>query len=77
MEQRWNPYRRALRRRDRESFDRLFEHVADQADAAGYLNSTEPEHVLLFSILVAQERELKALSDRVDELESASSLDGV
>lgn len=69
-EQRWQPFRRALRSRGQDDFDRLFEYAAQHADAAGYLNAAEPEHVMLLSMLLAQERALRELSARVTEIES-------
>lgn len=63
----WQPFRRALRRRQQAAFDRLFERASDHADAAGYVNVREPEYALFMSILLAQERELRALEQRLDE----------
>lgn len=74
-EQRWQPFRRALRRRAKGDFDRLFERAGSHADAAGYLNAVDPEHVLLLSMLLAQEREIQQLLARVETLESRG--DGV
>lgn len=68
-EDEWRPFRRALRREAQEDFDRLFERAANHADAAGYMNTTRPEYLLFLSILVAQEREFRELSERVDELQ--------
>lgn len=68
IEQQWQPFRRALRRRVKGDFDRLFERAAEHADAAGYLNATEREHLLLLSIVLAQEREIRELHDRVEQL---------
>ena len=63
-EERWAAYRRALRRRDRAPFDRLFEHARDHADAAGHLNHRYVEVPLLVSALLEHER-------RLDRLEAA------
>lgn len=65
-EARWAPFRRALRRGHRDDFDRLFDHARDHADAAGHANATDPETAVLLSMLLAQERELRRLRDRVD-----------
>lgn len=66
-EREWADYRRALRRRDREHFDRLFDHARDHADAAGNLNPTDPVPALLLSVVLAQERERARLEERVEE----------
>lgn len=62
----WRPYRRALRRRDQPHFDRLFEHAAAHADAAGALNPREPMFPVLVSMLLEQERRITALERRLD-----------
>lgn len=68
-EDRWQPYRRALRRDDQQHFDRLFKHARQHADAAGHQNSPDPERAALFSMLLAQQRELAALRERLDDAE--------
>jgi len=68
-EQRWQAYRRALRHRDVDTFDRLFEHARAHADAAGYLNTNEPRYPLLVSVLLEQERRIHNLEQRLDEQE--------
>ena len=69
LEDRWQQYRRALRRDDKHHFDRLFEHGRAHADAAGYLNHQEPELTLLVSVVLEQEKELQQLHDRIEALE--------
>lgn len=66
IEERWQPYRRALRRRDQQHFDRLFEHARDHADAGGYLNHDEPLFPILVSMLLEQERRIRRLEQDVD-----------
>lgn len=70
LEERWRPYRRVLRRRDRPHFDRLFEHARAHADAGGHLNEPEPMRPALVSVALEQERRLAELERRVSELES-------
>ena len=67
MEGDWAPYRRTLRRRDQPHFDRLFERAREHADAAGQLDPADPRLSILFSMLLAHERELSALRERLDE----------
>jgi len=69
LEREFADYRRALRRRDRPHFDRLFEHARDHADACGYLNHDAPLVPVLFSIALEQEARLAALDARLDALE--------
>jgi hypothetical protein len=67
IEERWQPYRRALRRRNQPHFDRLFEHARSHADAGGYLNHDEPLFPILISILLEQERRLRELEAELDD----------
>lgn len=67
-EDRWSPYRRALRVGDREHFDRLFEHARTHADAAGYLNYRSVEIPILVSVLVEQEKRISDLEREVQAL---------
>ncbi|WP_254538404.1 hypothetical protein [Halomarina litorea] len=63
----WQAYRRALRRRGQPHFDRLFEHAAAHADAAGALNDSEPLYPILVSIALEHERRIEELEERFDE----------
>jgi len=66
---RWARYRRGLRRIDQERFDHLFEYAHKHADAAGYLNHSEPLFPALIGIDLEQERRLDDLEERVESLE--------
>lgn len=66
LEDRWGDYRRALRRRDREHFDRLWEHAAGYADAAGYQNQERYLDLVFMSIVLSQERRIAALEAELD-----------
>lgn len=61
LEDDWQPYRRALRRRDRRHFDRLWEQAADHADAAGYHNTERTLDLFFASVVLAQERRIREL----------------
>lgn len=65
-EERWQPYRRALRRQYQQDFDRLFERAQKHADAAGYMNAEDPHVAALFSMLLAQEAEIRELREEFD-----------
>ena len=66
LEERWSDYRHTLRRRDREAFDHLWEHARAHADAGGYLNHQNPMVVVLFSMLLAQERRIEDLEAELE-----------
>lgn len=72
LEGEMRPFRRALRRADTTDFDRLFDHARRYADAGGYLNGQDPVRVVLFSVLLAQERELRRLRERLEEDDDAT-----
>jgi len=67
LEEGWSDYRRGLRYRDKEHFDRLWEHAAQFADAAGYHNSTRPMDLVLVSIALAQERRIAELEASLED----------
>ncbi|MXR50804.1 hypothetical protein GRX03_04180 [Halovenus sp. WSH3] len=69
IEAEFEPYRRALRASEQPHVERLFEHGRTYAHAAGYLNHPNPEIPFLVSVLLAHERELAALTERVAQLE--------
>lgn len=64
-EEQWQSYRRALRLRDQEHYDRLWEHAAAYADAAGYHNHARTFDLVLLSVALAQERRIAELETRV------------
>ncbi len=70
LEERWQDYRRGLRREDQAHFDQLFTHARNHADASGLRNHEDPIVPVLFSIALAQETELAALEARVAALEA-------
>ena len=62
----WQPFRRALRRAHQEDFDRLFDRASEHASAAGFQNPTDPTTAVIISIMLAQERELRALREQLE-----------
>ncbi|GAB7009507.1 hypothetical protein [Halorubrum trueperi] len=71
VENRWQSFRRVLRRRDQPRFDRLFEYAREHADAAGMLNHESRTVPVLVSIDLEQERRIDELEDRIEQLERA------
>jgi hypothetical protein len=57
----WMDYRRALREKDREVFDRLLNKSRQHASAASYCAHLDPSILALLSILLEMEREIEAL----------------
>lgn len=67
LEEDWKDFRRPLRGEDTVLFDRVFGHTRDYADAGGYQNHPDPEITMLFSICLAQERQLAALREQLGD----------
>lgn len=57
----WMDYRRALREKDREAFDRLLNKARQHASAASYVAQMDPTTLTILSILLEMERELESL----------------
>jgi hypothetical protein len=69
IEERWQEYRRALRRRDQPKFDQLFTYAREHADASGLLNHENPLLPALLSVDLVQEARLDSQEERINELE--------
>lgn len=67
LERDWQPVRRALRRRHRADFDRLFERARGHADATTQGNPPDVWRAFVFAVLLTQERELQRLADEVED----------
>jgi DNA repair ATPase RecN len=65
----WEAFRKALRKQDREAFDRLMEKARTHASAASYDARLDPSESLFMSILVELEHELEELREKLAELE--------
>lgn len=53
----WTDYRRALREKDREAFDRLLSKARQHASAASYCAHMDPTILAILSILLETEKE--------------------
>jgi hypothetical protein len=75
LEEDWGDFRRPLRGQDTILFDRIFGYARDYADAGGYQNHPDPEITMLFSICLAQERELAALREHIQEADDTDPVE--
>ena len=64
----WKPFRRALRREDRELFDELFAAARYHTPACTCSGRAVPFEAILMSILIEERRAARELSRRVEEL---------
>jgi hypothetical protein len=67
--QRWQKFRRALRRDDQVHLDRLFELARLHLQAGVYAASPWPLESLFLSILLEHQKDLVALKERLQRLE--------
>ena len=67
-EESWKPFRRALRKEDRELFDELFAAARYHTAACTCSGRAVPFEAILISILVEERRAVRELSRRLDEL---------
>jgi DNA repair ATPase RecN len=65
----WQGFRKALRKEDREAFDRLMDKARGLSSAAGYDPRTDPMESVFMSTLVELEQELEELRKKIEELE--------
>ena len=72
----WGTFRRGLRAGHKPAFDALFDDAEAHADAAGLQNPREPMHAVLVAMLLAQKRQVRELTDRVEALEARVDGDG-
>lgn len=60
----WMDYRRALREKDREVFDRVLNKARQHASAASYAAHLDPTDLAFLSVLLEMEKELEDLRRR-------------
>jgi len=65
----WAPFRRALRKEDRELLDDLFAAARYHTAACAFAGRPVPFEAILMSMLVEERRALRALERKVEELE--------
>ncbi len=71
----WRKFRRALRKEDREHFDRLFGYARIHAAECAYSGRLAPFDAMLICMLLEQEKKLHELEQRVKALEGAGKED--
>lgn len=65
----WGKFRRALRKDDQQALDEMFAAAKYHAQAGAYLSHRLPMETVFMSILLEHQKAIKALKDRVKELE--------
>ena len=67
---RFAKFRRALRREDQQVFDELFARVKYYAASGSFEAAWEPLEAIFLAMLIAQQKQLDALSARLEILEN-------
>ena len=67
----WRPFRRALRKEDKEAFDRLFTRARMMTAEATASARAVPFDAIVMAILLGQEKELERMQGEIDELREA------
>jgi hypothetical protein len=65
---RWDNFRRALRRGDREAFDRMMNKARMHSSASIFNIHIDPSESMLMSIMLEQEKEIDELKGKVKEV---------
>lgn len=65
---RWDGYRKALRRDEREAFDRMIDSCRLHASAGGHAVRPDPLEAMFMSILLEHQRRLESLEAKVDRI---------
>ncbi|MBU7048494.1 MAG: hypothetical protein HXS54_18840 [Theionarchaea archaeon] len=64
----WNEFRKALRKKDREAFDELMKKVRMHASASGYMASLDVFDSMSLAILLEHEKEIAALKKKIKDV---------
>jgi hypothetical protein len=65
---RWDNYKRALRKGDREAFDRIMNKARMHSSASLFIIHMDPTESMFMSIILEQEKELEQLKGRQKEV---------
>lgn len=67
--EKFQPFRKGLRKENKEYLDQLWEKAHGYAAAAAYMNSPKPGVPAMVSIMVGLQSDISQLSDRLENLE--------
>jgi hypothetical protein len=64
--ERWNKFRRALRKEDQEALDELFAAARFHSAAGAYASGAIPFETMILSMLIEEHKTAKALREKVE-----------
>lgn len=67
--ERFNPFRKGLRKENKQYLDQLWEKAHGFAAAAAYMNSPKPGIPAMVSIMLGLQKDISKLTERVENLE--------
>lgn len=65
---RWDNFRRALRKGDREAFDRMMNKARMHSSSSNFNVQIDPTESMLMSIILEQEKEIDSLKGKFQEV---------
>lgn len=65
----FKPFRKALRKENKEYLDMLWEKAHRYSSAAAYMNSSKPGLPAMMSIMLGLQRQVEEVKQRLEELE--------
>ncbi len=65
----WRVFRKALRKDERNTFDKLLEDSKKYISAGSQAKRPDPFRTMIMSILLEQEKEIQSLKKRIDEIQ--------
>ncbi len=71
--QMFKPFRKALRKENKEYLDSLWEKAYKHSSAASYMNASNPGLPIMISIIMAQQKEIEQNHERIRKLEEKFS----
>lgn len=64
---RWKGFRKALRKKDQEAFDRLVKKARTHSSAAGYQVTTNTFETMVMAVLLEMEKAIGELEKRIEK----------
>ncbi len=65
----FNPFRKALRRENREYLDKLWEKAHRYASAGAYMNSSDPGLPAMVSVMLGLQKDIDRIEHRLERIE--------
>lgn len=74
---RFKPFRKGLRERNKGYLDSLWEHAHRYASAGAYMNPANPGLPAMISIMIGLQKDISEVEERLDRLEEKVDSSGI